>query len=173
MAAITHNSGRHGCSRLDVCVGRPGRAGDNLNAPLVSDKHVKVHVLKPTSRRDERPGCRPRDRPTPRDGMLRGQDPRGSAGRAVVAERVELTMAAASARCKWEGASQQKNPELRAAYDDHFATKKDIQGTCGERPGLRQQQRSRRGCEVSIRWVSKPRNFAEHRRRWQLVAAIP
>ena len=70
----------------------------------------------------------------------------------MVAERIKLTMTAASARRKGEGkpqAAQQEDPELRAGYGDLVAGKKDIQGSGGEGPGLRQQQRSRRGCEVS------------------------
>ena len=70
----------------------------------------------------------------------------------MVAERIKLTMTAASARRKREGkpqAAQQEDPELRAGYGDLVAGKKDIQGSGGEGPGLRQQQRSRRGCEVS------------------------
>ena len=61
----------------------------------------------------------------------------------MVAERIKLTMTAASARRKGE------DPELRAGYGDLVAGRKDIQGSGGEGPGLRQQQPSRRGCEVS------------------------
>ena len=48
----------------------PGRCGDDLNAPFVRDRHIEVHVRKP----DVAGVGLATD---PRDGMLKGQRPRG------------------------------------------------------------------------------------------------
>ena len=92
-----------------------------------------------------------------RDGMLQGQRTGGEharrrTGGAVVAERVEHTVAAASARCEREGESQapqQKDTELRTGDGHVIAGGQNVEGAGGELPCLREQQRTRRRSEVS------------------------
>ena len=76
---------------------------DDLDASLVSDRNIKVHVG------DLYPGAS--FAADPRDGVLKGQracgeDAGGGTGRAVVAEGFQCSVAAAPARCEWEGQAQ-------------------------------------------------------------------
>ena len=70
----------------------------------------------------------------------------------MVAERVEHTVAAASARCEREGESQapqQKDTELRTGDGHVIAGGQNVEVAGGELPCLREQQRTRRRSEVS------------------------
>ena len=70
----------------------------------------------------------------------------------MVAERVEHTVAAASARCEREGESQapqQKDTELRTGDGHVIAGGQNVEGARGELPCLREQQRTGRRSEVS------------------------
>ena len=92
----------------------------------------------------------------PRDGVLEGQrasgqNARGSTGRAVVTERVQYPVAAASARCEREGqaqAPQQQDPELRTGDGDIIAGGQEVHGAGSEGPCLGQQQCTGRRSEV-------------------------
>ena len=72
-----------------------------------SDRNVEVHVGELDVSCD--PGAS--FAADPRNGVLKGQracgeDAGGGTGRAVVAEGVQCSVAAAPARCKWEGQAQ-------------------------------------------------------------------
>ena len=125
----------------------------DFDAPLVGDRNVKIHVC------EAHVACDPRASfaADARDGMLQGQRTGGEharrrTGGAVVAERVEHTLAAASARCEREGESQapqQKDTELRTGDGHVIAGGQNVEGAGGELPCLREQQRTRRRSEVS------------------------
>ena len=107
--------------------------GDDFDAPLIGDRNVQVHVREPDV------ACHSGVSFTayPRDGVLEGQraggqNTRGSTGRAVVTERVQYPVAAASARCEREGQAQVQ----------------EVQGAGSEGPCLGQQQRTGRRGEV-------------------------
>ena len=99
----------------------------------------------------------PASRHTRADGVLErqrasGQNARGGTGRAVVTERVQYPVAAASARCEREGqaqAPQQQDPELRTGDGDIIAGGQEVQGAGSEEPCLGQQQRT--GCRGEVR----------------------
>ena len=80
---------------------------DDFDASLVSDRDVEVHVGKLDVSCD--PGAS--FAADPCNGVLKGQracgeDAGGGAGRAVVAEGVQCSVAAAPARSEWEGQAQ-------------------------------------------------------------------
>ena len=125
----------------------------DFDAPLVGDRNVKIHVCEAHVACDRRASFAA----DARDGMLQGQRTGGEharrrTGGAVVAERVEHTVAAASARCEREGESQapqQKDTELRTGDGHVIAGGQNVEGAGGELPCLREQQRTRRRSEVS------------------------
>ena len=85
--------------------GRP--FATTFDASLVSDRDVEVHVGKLDVSCD--PGAS--FAADPCNGVLKGQracgeDAGGGAGRAVVAEGVQCSVAAAPARSEWEGQAQ-------------------------------------------------------------------
>eukprot|EP00439_Symbiodinium_sp_Y106_P048976 s1592_g6.t1 len=137
----------------------------DFDAPLVGDRNVKIHVC------EAHVACDPRASfaADARDGMLQGQRTGGEharhrTGGAVVAERVEHTVAAASARCEREGESQA--PELRTGNGHVIAGGKNVEGAGGELPCLREQQRTRRRSEDAS-------HTRAHRTHGQRRAAIP
>ena len=91
----------------------------------IGDRNVQVHVREPDV------ACHSGTSFTAntRDGVLErqrasGQNARGGTGRAMVTERVEYPVAAASARCEGVGQSQapqQQDPELRTRDGDIIA----------------------------------------------------
>ena len=172
MEALAPSSRRHRASRLHVgarvgfaASGEGGNDGGvkcklwpcQRGRPLATtsnaaDRNVQVHVREPDV------ACHSGASFTayPRDGVLEGQraggqNARGSTGRAVVTERVQYPVAAASARCEREGqaqAPQQQDPELRTGDGDIIAGGQEVQGAGSEGPCLGQQQRTGRRGEV-------------------------
>ena len=127
--------------------------GDDLDAPPVRDRDLDIHVSDPDIAGDTGSGLTAH----PRDGPFewqrsRREHPRCSARAAVVSQNVQASVAAAHTRGQREResqASEQDHPKLRTGNDDAVVGGRDLEGSCGVRPGLREQQSARRRCQVS------------------------
>ena len=120
------------------------RSSETGTSRFMSASRTWRATLAPASRHTRATACS-------RGQRAGGQNARGSTGRAVVTERVQYPVAAASARCEREGqaqAPQQQDPELRTGDGDIIAGGQEVQGAGSEGPCLGQQQRTGRRGEV-------------------------
>ena len=113
---------------------------DNLDAPLVGDGHVEVHVGEADVASNSRPGLPAHARDSMLQGQgTRGQDARGGARGTVIAVWVKLSVAAASARHELRGhaqAPQQQHAELGTGDGDVVMRGHDVEDTAGKGPSL-------------------------------------